>query len=141
MDTAEYYAATTADPEGEHLESSLGRNLWAYGSPVLIIIGTVGNLLSAVVMLRQNLRKCTTSLYLLVLAVVDTLVLYTGLLRHWILLWRGRPGHQHCSLSYPLLCALSCYRYRSLDPCMCWNRENGSHLRSLQSEADFHKSF
>ena len=35
-------------------------------------------------MLRPNLRKYTTGLYLLVLAVVDTLVLYTGLLRHWI---------------------------------------------------------
>ena len=51
---------------------------------MLIPVGTVGNMLSAVVMLRQNLRKCTTSLYLLVLAVVDTLLLYTGLLRHWI---------------------------------------------------------
>ena len=81
MDGANY-TATTERPV--YLESNLARNLWVYGSPVLITIGTVGNLLSAVVMLRQNLRKCTTSLYLFVLAVMDTLVLYTGLLKDWI---------------------------------------------------------
>ncbi len=70
--------------ELENLETNTATNIWVYGSPVLIIIGTVGNLLSAVVMLRQNLRKCTTSLYLFVLAVVDTVVLYTGLLEEWI---------------------------------------------------------
>ncbi len=78
------YTGTTEGTAGVHFESDLAGNIWVYGAPVIIVIGTVGNLLSAAVMLRPNLRKCTTSLYLLVLAVVDTLVLYTGLLRHWI---------------------------------------------------------
>ena len=75
------YTLTT---EGVQRHSQLATNIWVYGSPVLIAIGTIGNILSAVVMLRQSLRKCTTSLYLFVLAVVDTLVLYTGLLETWI---------------------------------------------------------
>ena len=78
------YTATTEGPDTVQLESSLAKNLWVYGSPVLITVGTMGNLLSGVVMLRPNLRKCTTSLYLLVLAVADSLVLYTGLLPRWI---------------------------------------------------------
>ncbi len=78
------YTGTTEGTAGVRFESDLAGNIWVYGAPVIIVIGTVGNLLSAAVMLRPNLRKCTTSLYLLVLAVVDTLVLYTGLLRHWI---------------------------------------------------------
>ena len=79
------YTATTEGLHREQLESSFAaKNMWIYGSPVVITVGTMGNLLSVVVMLRQNLRKYTTSLYLLVLAVVDTVVLYAGLLRHWI---------------------------------------------------------
>ena len=60
------------------------RNIWIYGAALIIIFGTVGNVLSILVMARKSLRRHTTSLYLIVLAVVDTLVLYTGLLRYWI---------------------------------------------------------
>ncbi len=81
---ANYTTTATERLDKVQFESNVAKNMWIYGSPVLITVGTMGNLLSAVVMLRQNLRKCTTSLYLLVLAVADTLVLYTGLLRHWI---------------------------------------------------------
>ncbi len=77
------YTAVTGGRDRANFEAHLAINIWIYGSPVLIAIGTVGNLLSAMVMLRRNLRKCTTSLYLLVLAVVDTTVLYTGLLDDW----------------------------------------------------------
>ena len=56
-------------------------SVWMYGSPILIAGGTLGNLLSFAVMLRKKIRHTTTSLYLIVLAVVDTAVLYTGLLR------------------------------------------------------------
>ncbi len=75
------YTATT---EGPGRVQFVSRNIWVYGSSVIIVVGTVGNLLSAVVMTRPNLRKLTTTLYLTVLAAVDTLVLYVGLLRWWI---------------------------------------------------------
>ncbi|KAK2170559.1 hypothetical protein LSH36_2g10077 [Paralvinella palmiformis] len=65
-------------------ESILANNLWMYMPGVIIIFGTIGNLLSGLVMMRKSLQRHTTSLYLIVLAVVDTAVLYTGLLRYWI---------------------------------------------------------
>ncbi len=85
METSTLGANYTTTTEGPvYFESGVARNIWAYGSPVFIAIGTMGNLLSATVMLRQKLRKRTTSLYLFVLAVVDTVVLYTGLMEQWI---------------------------------------------------------
>ena len=44
----------------------------------------LGNMLSVVLMSRPKLRTSVTALYLTVLAFVDTLVLYTGLLRYCI---------------------------------------------------------
>ena len=57
--------------------------VWLYGSPILIVSGTIGNILSFAVMLWKKIRHTTTSLYLCVLAVVDTAVLYTGLFMSW----------------------------------------------------------
>ncbi len=62
--------------------------IWRYCPPVLFIIGTIGNFLSAVVMLRKSLRSSLTSFFLVSLALVDTLMLWTGLLRHYV-------GHVH----------------------------------------------
>jgi len=70
-------------------EYILANNMWLYGSGVIIIFGTIGNLLSGLVMMRKSLQRHTTSFYLTVLAVVDTAVLYTGLLRYWIRALRG----------------------------------------------------
>ena len=64
---------------------NFGRNTWTYGSPILVILGTIGNVLSAIVMQRKRLRKYTTSVYLTMLACVDTAVLFTGLSRQWVL--------------------------------------------------------
>ncbi|KAH3776022.1 hypothetical protein DPMN_177433 [Dreissena polymorpha] len=55
-----------------------------YGSPILIFIGTIGNVLSIVVLLRPRLRKSTTMFYLTCLSFGDLFTLYTGLLRYWI---------------------------------------------------------
>lgn len=51
----------------------------------VFIIGTVGNLLSFLVMVRKRMRSSTTAFYMACLAVADTLVLLTGCLRRWIL--------------------------------------------------------
>ena len=57
---------------------------WSFGSIILLVIGTFGNLLSFVVMMSKQLRGSVTSVYVAVLAVADTMVLYTGLLRQWV---------------------------------------------------------
>ena len=59
------------------------RYLQLYVPPVLLVLGTVGNLLSFVIMSR-NMFKASTYSYLAALAIMDILVLYIGLLRMWV---------------------------------------------------------
>ena len=59
--------------------------IWKVVPPMLILLGTIGNILSILVLTRRSLRKSTTSLFLTVLACSDLLVLYSGLLRQWVL--------------------------------------------------------
>ena len=49
-----------------------------------IIFGTVGNLLSLMVLLRKKMRIHSTFTYLTLLALCDTFVLYFGLLRDYL---------------------------------------------------------
>lgn len=63
---------------------NLTRNLFIYVPPILIFGGTIGNLLSFAVMLSPVLRTKPSSLIYSILALTDTAVLYTGLLRYWI---------------------------------------------------------
>ncbi|XP_033759856.1 G-protein coupled receptor 4-like [Pecten maximus] len=58
--------------------------IWTYFPPFLIIVGTVANFCSIVVLLRKPMRTSNTMFYLLVLSVGDIFVLYTGLLRYWL---------------------------------------------------------
>ena len=55
----------------------------------IIILGTIGNLLTIVVLCRRRLRRIPTSLYLIVLAVVDTLFLYLEIFHSWYLGYTG----------------------------------------------------
>lgn len=56
--------------------------LLLYVPPILLFVGTFGNLFSFII-LRQNMRKLSTYFYLAILAIMDILVLYVGLLRLW----------------------------------------------------------
>ncbi|XP_069104349.1 probable G-protein coupled receptor 139 [Argopecten irradians] len=58
--------------------------IWLYFPPLLIVIGTITNLMSIVVLLRKSMRTSNTMFYLLVLSVGDIFVLFTGLLRYWL---------------------------------------------------------
>ncbi|XP_041363545.1 C-C chemokine receptor type 1-like [Gigantopelta aegis] len=59
--------------------------LMNYMSPCLMLLGLVGNTIVFVVLAKSSMRETTTSLYLRFLAVFDSLVLYVGLMRHWII--------------------------------------------------------
>lgn len=62
----------------------LSELIWKVGSPILLTVGTVGNLLTIIVLLQSSqMKKSSTSIYLIVLAIVDTLLLYIGLLRNY----------------------------------------------------------
>ena len=54
-------------------------------TPIMMCIGTVGNLLSAVVLLRRSFRKTTMSFYLMCLAATDTMILYMVVLPKWLM--------------------------------------------------------
>ena len=58
--------------------------IWKVVPPILISFGTVGNILSIIVLTRKLIKTSTTALYLTCLAFSDLMVLYTGLLRQWL---------------------------------------------------------
>ena len=59
--------------------------MWRVIPPIIITFGTVGNILTVIVMIRQKLKRLSsTAMYLMALAVSDTLVLFSGPLRNWI---------------------------------------------------------
>ena len=67
-------------PMARHAAVALVRYLW----PLIVLVGTTGNALSAAVMLRRRMRATSIYCYLLVLAVVDTTVLYVSAFKTWL---------------------------------------------------------
>ena len=57
--------------------------------PMLLILGTVGNVLSIIVLSRPSMRKSVSTTFLLGLSVADLLVLYVCLMRDWIRYMKG----------------------------------------------------
>lgn len=68
------------------IEDEITRIIFVYVSPCVIFIGTVANILSILVLSKKTMRRSTTMFYLLILSSADLLVLYTGLLRYWIIM-------------------------------------------------------
>jgi hypothetical protein len=66
-------------------QEGLAEALFTVAPPVLIALGTVGNLLSFMIMRSKEFSSTPSSFIYSVLAVTDTAVLYTGLLRYWML--------------------------------------------------------
>lgn len=60
----------------------VSKTLLLYMPPILLFIGTVGNLFSFFI-LRQSMTRVSTYFYLAVLSLADLMVLYIGLLRRW----------------------------------------------------------
>ncbi|XP_052759990.1 kappa-type opioid receptor-like [Mya arenaria] len=62
-------------------ERAISSCLWHVAPPILLVLGTIGNIISIYV-LNQRVRT-STSIYLSALAVCDLFLLYTGLGREW----------------------------------------------------------
>lgn len=73
-----------ATSPSSYQEFQAGASLWKICSPIMIILGTIGNIFCIVILLRKNLRRHTTVVYLVALSLNDLIVLYTGLMRQWI---------------------------------------------------------
>ncbi|XP_052818226.1 probable G-protein coupled receptor 139 [Mya arenaria] len=66
-----------------HPEYAAQKLILLYIPPILLVVGTFGNLFSFIILLK-NTRKASTYSYLSVLAIMDLLVLYIGLMKLWI---------------------------------------------------------
>ena len=78
-----------------------------YVPPVLILMGTFGNIFSFLILKRKAMLKFSTYFYLMVLALADTLVLYIGLLRLWIAELTGYELMAQADWICKLTCVLS----------------------------------
>lgn len=70
--------------------------MWQIVSPILIIFGTTGNVISILVMSQKKFSRWSSSIFLIGLAVADLSVLYVGLLRQWVIYmfgWDFRSSH------------------------------------------------
>ena len=70
--------------ESQLMEYQMRQSLLLYVPPVLIVMGTVGNLMSFVVLRCRAMVKVSSYHYLASLALADTVVLFIGLLRLWL---------------------------------------------------------
>ncbi|UJR19194.1 hypothetical protein I4U23_022324 [Adineta vaga] len=59
--------------------ASIQKNLFQYGGPILVILGTIGNLLSCAVFAQKTLRKNPCSIYFLAFNIASIIVIYGGL--------------------------------------------------------------
>ena len=65
-------------------QEEVADTIWKVSSPIVMTLGTIGNTLAIVVLSKKKMRRMPSSLFLIVLAVSDLLMLYLGLLRHCI---------------------------------------------------------
>ena len=86
-------ASSHVPPEGESGETArslyydrMRKQIWRICPPILLVVGTVGNLLSGLVMTRKALRSSITSFLLVILAVADTITLWSGLTNKYLAL-------------------------------------------------------
>ncbi|CAH8564351.1 unnamed protein product [Schistosoma turkestanicum] len=57
--------------------------LWMYIPPIIFIFGSLGNILSFVILKHPSTGSVTTFVYLIARSIVDEMVLTVGLLRRW----------------------------------------------------------
>lgn len=68
--------------------------LWKVVPPIIIVFGTFGNILTVTVLLRNRRRLSSTALFLLALAISDTILLFNPPLRRWVLaMWQEDVRH------------------------------------------------
>ncbi|BFZ00671.1 hypothetical protein BsWGS_03710 [Bradybaena similaris] len=68
----------------EFMELQASNVIWRYVAPIILVVGTIGSILSLLVLCRKSLRVQTTMFYLSALAIADLMVLYAGLVRLWL---------------------------------------------------------
>ena len=65
----------------DFFECHLAVTLWKLFLPLFLVVGVPGNIISLVVLSKQRMRKTTTSMYLRLLAIIDTAILLVAMPR------------------------------------------------------------
>lgn len=78
----------------------LQKLLYVYASPIIVVVGLFGNIMSMLVLSGRPMRRVSTYCYLAVLSAVDSLVLGVGLLPKWL---DEVTYYQVCSKLLPVL--------------------------------------
>lgn len=73
----------------EFTEYKIALHLAKYFLPAIVFLGTLGNLLTFVVLIRKRMRKTSVNTYLLLLACADTGALYCSGFKTWLRLISG----------------------------------------------------
>lgn len=70
---------------GQHHGSVTARWIWIIGSPLVFIVGVIGNFVTILILSNRSQKKSSTTVYLTVLAVADLCVMVISLPRWWII--------------------------------------------------------
>ena len=73
----------------ENNDNDMNKTIVIYTFPILIIVGTICNILTFLVMRRKKLRNQSTGYYMAVLAVADELALLVGCLSGWLMSYKN----------------------------------------------------
>lgn len=84
---------TGPPPPGDYFNAA--DKLWTIVPPIIIVLGVCGNMLTVVILLRHMRKLSSTAIYLLTLAISDTLFLLNAPLRRWIInMWDEDVRHK-----------------------------------------------
>lgn len=98
---------------GTELPACIAHDIFAlYIPPFLLLLGTIGNLLSFAVLCQRSMNQISTYVYMATLSLVDETVIIFGLLRYWVDALNGYRvedlSSASCKLSQLLGYAASC---------------------------------
>ncbi|XP_033749286.1 growth hormone secretagogue receptor type 1-like [Pecten maximus] len=72
-----------------NLTESIGmydtKTAWMMMCPILLVLGTVTGVINLMVLTRRKIRKNSSAMFFIALAVADLIVLHTGLTRQWLI--------------------------------------------------------
>ena len=70
--------------DGGSSSGNFDKYLWMYVSPLIFVIGVIGNILTIAVLRRRKFQGTTTAVYLPLLAAADTAALIFGIIPEWL---------------------------------------------------------
>ena len=82
----------------------LAADVGTYMSPLLLVVGLLGNVTSLVILSRLSRKVLSTCLYLAVLCVADLLVLYTRCGNNWLKMVTGYDVTNSLMIHYDIVC-------------------------------------